>query len=138
MVACVKTETDKPTFSFPEAVLFLNSYVSLIGGDNESARNNLKISPATRAHTLYPVLDYLARSVHSQETRLEEIKKDVASIKSELTELHQLQKEQNHKSFDLKNSPYMVSASQLRMPLRYMYMYGQNQYTSLHLCLYII
>ena len=65
----------------------------------------------TKAHVLFPILDYTARAQHQLDIRLNKIEKDVALIKSAVEEMHTLQKEQAANSFNLKESGYMVCLS---------------------------
>ena len=56
-----------------------------------------------KSHILFPVLDYMAKTIYQQEHKLNKMELDIKTV---LSELHQLQEE---KLFDVKKSSYAVS-----------------------------
>ena len=74
---------------------------------NESNR----LSSAARSHMLFPVLDYVGRTQHSQGQKLGKMETDISEIKSAVQELNQLLKAHVNNSFSLKDSGYMVCSN---------------------------
>ena len=70
-----------------------------------------------RQHSLFPILDYIARSEYKHDSTLNKLKSDVADVKKDvidlketMNELHSLMEKVSNVSFDLERSGYKVWA----------------------------
>ena len=66
---------------------------------------------AAKGHPLYPMIDYIARTVYKHETQISTIEEDIKAIKNLQDELKQLINDTLKQSFSLKENGYEVCRS---------------------------
>ena len=78
--------------------------------------SQIKLAPQAKAHFLFPLLDYLVKTVHTQQNKLESIGNRLTKIESDVStvvemqkDLRKLMKEYGESSFNIEKTPYQVS-----------------------------
>lgn len=82
-------------------------------GNETNRAPRIELTPQARGHPLFPVIDFIARSVYEQrgslDSRLSKLERDVSSLISVQTELQKLVKEFGEGTYNIEKTHYQVT-----------------------------